>query len=169
MSNVILTNLRVEICAFFQDPILQKVNETNKVSIYKCVVNSMLVTSQPKYIVVLVKNDFTPIFEKRNLSDLDWFSFQTRTASKHEKDDLNGLPHCEMPFPTNKSTRFYLLSRPIEKIKQEDFQDVEYISELPIGILCMIEKNSSKVINFQQTSNIERALLYFNTIIYVNE
>jgi len=169
MSNVILTNLRAEVCAFFKDPVLQKTTETNKVSIYKCIVNSMLVASQPKYLVVLVQNDYTPIFERRKLSDLEWFSFQTRTVPKNEKHDLDGLPHCEMPLPTSKATRFYLLSRPIEKIQQEDMQDVEYISELPIGVICMLEKNSTKVINFQQTSNIERALLYFNTVVYVNE
>ncbi len=167
MSNVILTNLRAEICAFFKDPFLKKVNETNKVSIYKCVINSMLVASQPKYIVVLVKHDFTPMFELKKLSDLEWFSFQTRTVEKGEKHDLDGLPHCEMPTPTNKSNRFYLLDRPIEKIMQEDFQEnVEYISELPVGILCLVDKKSNKVINFQKTSNIERALLYCNTIIY---
>ncbi len=77
------------------------------------------------------------------------------------------MPICEKPTPTNKSNRFYLLDRPIEKIMQEDFQEnVEYISELPVGILCLVDKKSNKVINFQKTSNIERALLYCNTIIY---
>ena len=146
MSEQLFHQTRLDIAEYFKNPVLKKVFETKGVGIYKCVVNSMLVATQQKYIVALVKNDQNPMFTKRRLIDLNWFCLQTRQLSKDDdKTELDNLPFCEMP--TGKSTSMFL-KESVVKIMQDDRQ-VKYVCDtIPVSIICIV---TDKHTTFQET------------------
>jgi hypothetical protein len=161
MSEQLFHQTRLDIAEYFKNPVLKKVFEVKGVGIYKCVVNSMLIASQQKYIVALVKNDQYPIFTRKRLSDINWFCFQTRQLSKDDdKTELDNLPSCEMP--TGKSTSMFLKESVVKIIQDE--RQVKYVCDtIPVNIICLVTDN--KYNTFQESSSLERALMYFNTIV----
>lgn len=161
MSNQVFLQTRTDIADYFKNPVMTKVFEMKGVGIYKCKVNSMLIASQQKYLVVLVKNDNEPIFTKKRLSDVNWFCFQTRQLGKNENiSELDGLSSCDMPSGKSKSM---FLQENITKFSQDENQ-VKYVcNTIPISVTLLVAENKNPV--FQDTSSLERALMYFNTVI----
>jgi hypothetical protein len=163
MSLALIQEFKKQLCKLYNDPILQKVEEIGNASIYKAKVESMLVASSMKYVVVISVQDNTPIFQKKKLSQINWVSFQTRQLPKNHIDkSLYNLPEI--------NSNYYeippLLKDKITKIDTYDDR-VEYISSnIPIKILLLTE-NSEKGLAMKNDSTIERALSYFNTIISI--
>jgi hypothetical protein len=164
MGEVLILNLRQQLADSFRNPFMKKVNEVRGLSIYKARVNNMLIAAQPHYIVAIVPRDNYPIFQKRQLSDLKWISFQTRQIPKNEKDDdIDSIPCCEMP---SQSTKEILLNDAIVKIAQTE-EKVEYISKtLPCSIV-IIPQGQNKTAKFQENTNFYKALMYFNTVVSI--
>lgn len=161
MSQQLLYQLKMDIAEYFNNPVMIKVNEVKNVGIYKCVVESMLIASQKKYLVALVKNDNFPIFERRRLNDINWISFQTRQLSKGEDEsELKNLPVCELPTAKSKSM---FLKEIITKYSQNETQIHYMCDTLPVNIILLIADNKNPT--YQEKSTIERALVYFNTVI----
>lgn len=161
MSQQLMYQLRLDIAEYFNNPVMIKVNEIKNVGVYKCVVDSMLVASQKKYLVALVKNDNFPIFERRRLNDINWISFQSRQLGKNEDDsDLKNLPICELPTSKTKSI---FLKESITKVSQNETQ-IQYVCDtVPINIILLTQDNKNPT--YQDKSTIERAIMYFNTVI----
>lgn len=163
MSLALLEEFKRQIAQFYNDPILQKVEELGNASIYKAKVDSMLVASNLKYLVAVSFNDNTPIFEKKKLSQIKWVSFQTRQVPKNYTDkSLYNLPEIRLQQGSIPD----LLKDKITKIDTTD-ERVEYMSSnLPIKIVLLTE-SFDKGSSMKSDSNIERALSYFNTIISI--
>lgn len=161
MSEQLMYQLRLDIAEYFKNPVMVKVNEIKGVGIYKCVVDSMLVASQKKYLVALVKNDNFPIFEKRRLNDINWISFQSRQLGKNDDaSELKSLPICELPTSKTKSM---FLKESITKVSQNETQ-IQYVCDtIPINIILLTQDNKNPT--YQDKSTIERAIMYFNTVI----
>lgn len=163
MSLALLQEFKKQISKLYNDPILEKVEEIGNASIYKAKINSMLVASSMKYIVVISVNDLTPIFQNKKLSQINWASFQTRQIPKHHVDkSLYNLPEININYSEIPS----LLKDKITKI--DTYEDkVEYISSnIPVKIVLLTE-NREKGLAMKNESTIERALSYFDTIISI--
>lgn len=161
MSLALIQEFKKQLCKLYNDPILEKVEEIGNASIYKARVESMLVASSMKYVVVVSIQDNTPIFQKKRLSQINWVSFQTRQLPKNHIDkSLYSLPEIR----TNYSEIPPLLKDKITKI--ETYNDtVEYISSnIPVKIVLLTE-DREKGLAMKNDSTIERALSYFNTIV----
>jgi hypothetical protein len=161
MSLALIQEFKKQLCKLYNDPILEKVEEIGNASIYKAKVESMLVASSMKYVVVISVQDNTPIFQKRKLSQINWVSFQTRQLPKNYTDkSLYNLP----VISSNYSEISPLLKDKITKIDTYD-DKVEYLSSnIPVKIILLTE-NREKGVSMKNDSTIERALSYFNTII----
>jgi hypothetical protein len=161
MSLALIQEFKRQLSKMFNDPVLQKVEEVGNASIYKARVDSMLVASAMKYVVVISVHDNTPIFEKKKLSQINWVSFQTRQIQKHHIDkSLYNLPEMRIQYHEIPS----LLKDKITKMETYDDR-VEYMSEnVPVKIILLTE-NKDKGQALKNDSTIERALSYFNTII----
>jgi len=161
MSLALIQEFKKQLCKLYNDPILEKVEEIGNASIYKAKVESMLIASSMKYVVVISVQDNTPIFQKKKLSQINWVSFQTRQLPKNYIDkSLHNLP----VISSNYSEIPPLLKDKITKIDTYDDR-VEYISSnIPIKIVLLTE-NRDKGLVMKSDSTIERALSYFNTII----
>ncbi len=161
MSLALIQEFKIQLAKMFNDPFLQKVEEVGNASIYKARVESMLVASAMKYVVVISVHDNTPIFSKRKLSQINWVSFQTRQLPKNNIDkSLYNLPEIRIQYHEIPA----LLK---DKIIKTDIYDdrVEYLSEnIPVKIILLTE-NKDKGQALKNDSTIERALSYFNTII----
>lgn len=163
MSLALIQEFKKQLAKLYNDPILEKVEEVGHASIYKAKVESMLVASAMKYVVVISIHDLTPIFQKRRLSQINWVSFQTRQIPKNHIDkSLYNLPEINVNYTEVPS----LLKDKITKVDTYD-DKVEYISSnIPIKIILLTE-NKDKGLAMKNESTIERALSYFDTIISV--
>lgn len=163
MSNSLVIELRKQIADLFEDPLMLKINEIGNTGIYKTRVESMLSMSQQKYIVAIVKNDNYPLFEQRRLSKIKWNSFQARQVPKNVEESLDNLPICLVP--QNKKAQIILKDK-IIKMTDVDDQVTYASSTLPINIVLIVE-DRSKYPTFQNTSTLEKSIMYFNTVITV--
>lgn len=163
MSNSLVIELRKQIADLFEDPLMLKINEIGNTGIYKTRVESMLSMSQQKYIVAIVKNDNYPLFEQRRLSKIQWNSFQARQVPKNVEESLDNLPMCLVP--QNKKAQIILKDK-IIKMTDVDDQVTYASSTLPINIVLIVE-DRSKYPTFQNTSTLEKSIMYFNTVITV--
>lgn len=139
---------------YFNNPTLTKIkNVDNHYSVYMAKTYCLLST-ECRYIVVIVELDQENEGSSKQLKDINWVSFQTRTLS-----DNHNLP----PHNYNVVSKGPLLSK-ITRIKKDDNGSTYRCEDFPIQIMLL---NTPKKNNFsyQDNGNVIAALETWETIV----
>jgi hypothetical protein len=162
-----LNLLRQDIARYYNDPVMTKVKENGLYSIYKVKISSYLVATAPRYLVAIIVNDESPIFNKRKLSDLKWTSFQARQMQKGKEDsDLNIVGEVDLPYENHDTSIISVYDKIYRSERERDDDFLEYKSfTFPIKILVVC--NKERCFNYRNEAQIEQALRYFNTVIMI--
>ena len=75
-------NFYLEIDKYFNYPVLTKTKDVDMFSVYM-IKTQCLLSTENRYLIVMVQKDNNNIGEKEKLSNLFWISLQTRTLPAH--------------------------------------------------------------------------------------
>lgn len=156
-----MDELYTYITRYFDNPRLQKDKDTELFSIYICQVFTQLSVDR-RYIIVLVPRDVVFIGEHRNLSQLKWESFQTRTMSSIGKSVPIIRYNPQVVYEEN-NTPIY--REAIEQQQSSTPSTTLYACRaFPIQI-SMLHYNN-QVFDYPEQATLRNALETFQTIIY---
>lgn len=139
---------------YFESPILEKVQNTNKTSVYMCKIHTLLASPEQRYIVVITGEDNNPIGKKLPLDNLNWKSFQTRTLGNV---DRNIITHKYSP----KNMPQYTLKVSVLN-RYEDHTD--YSLDKYNAIITLIHKNKN-LYEYPPSGNLASCLETYKTVI----
>ena len=138
---------------YFNNPILQKIRDNEKYSIYMSKTMCMLST-ECRYIIVIVhKNEF-PIGNRDELRNLKWVSFQTRTL----QSQIDCGSHAYIP--SKDGPLMDIINRTNEN-KTSCLYEAETI---PVIITLLFTKRNDANV-YQPKGTIIHALETYNTIV----
>lgn len=135
---------------YFDDPLMIKLKNVNKHSMYICKVFAML-GIEFRYIIAFVTENNKDIGSQEKLSELRWVSLQTRTL----KEDHDIKVHSYIP----KRTAFFE-SKIRQTKKAEEY--TEYNSNLPLKIILLNNKKG-----YSENGTLMSALETYNTVINI--
>jgi len=142
---------------YFEHPILTKVKDVEKYSMYMTKLYCLL-NNECRCIIIFVDKDNNPIEHNDNLINLNWVSFQTRTLPSEDYHTFKFKNHSYTPKPKG-----VLLSN----IKRKDISKEASIydcEELKLTVtLLHTEKNTKEV--YQNKGTVIASLETFQTII----
>jgi hypothetical protein len=137
---------------YFDNPFMTKIEDTNEGSLYFSKIHSLL-SRDYRYLVAFVPRNQSKPGTQRVLSQLNWFSFQTRTLPDNYTIDTHNYGIKQGP-PMN--DRIYILNR------TEDY--ATYTSKvLPIKIKLLSVKKGKY--EYGERGTLAAALETYNTII----
>ena len=102
---------------YFDNPTMTKIKENDNMSIYSVRLQTGLVLDN-KYLLLLVKNDRTPVGSKKEMKDLKWSSLQTRMIrDKYDCLSFNYKakktePFIDMIYSTQKNDKLTTYKHP---------------------------------------------------------
>jgi hypothetical protein len=156
-DNSLLTNtseIQELICDYFDNPIMTKIKNTDNQTIYMAKIKTLLLNKQ-RYLVASVPLNKFNIGDKKNLQNLNWQSFQTRTLD----NNYNIEKHTYQVNYKN-------LKQTISIVNRND-KITEYIcNELNIKIY-LIHKKKNNLYEYSDKGNLKAALETYNTIITI--
>ena len=138
---------------YFNNPILQKIKDNGEYSIYTTKTMCLLSTECRYIIVIVYKNDFS-IHSKDDLQNLKWISFQTRTL----KDHMECGSHAYIPKKDGP------LMDMINRTSINKNSCIYEAENLPINITLLFTKRNDENV-YQPKGTVIHALETYNTII----
>lgn len=143
------------IAEYFNRPVMTKTKDIEHYSIYMCKTQCML-GNVCRYLVSMVDKDINPIGTQIDLSDMNWFSFQTRTLSGDYKNVTSCGYISEKKGP---------LTAVIEKTKTNESSSTYKCDNFDITVTLLDTKNSPF---YQNRGTIISALETYSTVITLN-
>ena len=142
---------------YYNNPILTKIKDSNEFSIYATKTMCMLST-ECRYLIVIVYNNDSPIGSKEDLENLKWISFQTRTLQDHHNCGSHSyIPVKEGPLMDN-----------INRTSVSDNSCVYEAETIPIIVTLLFTKRNDANV-YQVKGTIIHALETYNTIVTLKE
>lgn len=139
---------------YFENPIMTKIQDTDKFSTYATKLYCLL-SKECRYLIAIMYKTIDSIGSQTKLNDIEWISFQTRTL----KDSYNCNTHS---FTVNATHEF--ASSIIER-KESTKEATSYLCiNLPLVVTLLHTKNKT-VDSYQPKGNLMLALETFETII----
>jgi hypothetical protein len=148
---------------YYNNLSLIKTQQNGNIGIYKASISSLLSDGLTRYVVVLV-NDNNSLGDTKELSELDWIVFQTRTMET--KSNKENLPKYSMPNQSNvplliKQTRIHKEGSDSMKIKYSTS-----LNEMKLEVLKL--NREGKEIQYNESGTLHSALELYSTIIILN-
>jgi hypothetical protein len=134
---------------YYQDPNLQKTEDSPEFSIYRVRITSLL--NEYRYLIAFVPRDGQPIGHTRRLSELSWFNFQARVL-----DDYQDIVTHEFTVRQDHDFRILLQKR------HEEYTSY-YANEFPV-IVSLLHKHKS-LYEYPEQGTIISALETYQTIV----
>lgn len=142
---------------YYQNPILTKIKNVNKFSVYMTKIHSLLGNAY-RYLILFVPEDVNNTGTEKRMNDLEWFSLQTRTL----EDQHNLKSHSYHVRLTPH------LGQKINIQTRDENKSIYTAEKFPLMVtLLHTRKNNSY--QYQSIGTIVSALETFQTIINFNE
>ncbi len=139
---------------FFSNPVMTKIKDVEQYTMYMTKTYCLLSTEY-RYIIVLVPQDVNIVGYNQNLQDLRWVSLQTRSLSQNHN----------LPQHYYIAKRGSILDSEIYRIKIEDRASTYKCDKFPITITLLHTKSIN---DYQDRGIIITALETYQTIIVIN-
>jgi hypothetical protein len=146
-------NFYLEIDKYFNYPVLTKTKDVDMFSVYM-IKTQCLLSTENRYLIVMVQKDNNNIGEKEKLSNLFWISLQTRTLPEQHDIDVHSYR------PELKGS----LYKKIDRIDITKELSTYSCDSYPIKII-MLHKKANIVSEYQSTGNIISAIETYQTVI----
>ena len=138
---------------YFNNPIMTKIKDVNTLSMY-AVKAYCLTANSCRYVIVFVPFNYDKINSKRNLIELKWENFQTRTLD----NKMNNIDTLSYSPQENGS----LMSK-INRISIDDNSCSYNCEDYPLTI-TLLSDNKKNLNSYQSSGNIIIALETWSTI-----
>lgn len=156
-TNFSSKNLYEIINNYFENPVLQKIQNKDASSIYMCKIKTLLASPEQRYLIAITSLDKNKIGTRIILENIHWRSFQTRTLSNVEAD----LPtHKYSPKNNNDYTIPVSLTN-----RYEDHTD--YIINNYNSTVTLLHKNKN-LYEYPPNGNLASCLETYKTIIVIS-
>ena len=155
--NPIKNELYKNITNYFNNPVMTKIKDVEKYTMYMTKLYCLL-SNNCRYIIVFVNKDNFPKDTTQNLADLEWISLQTRTLPDKYELKSHGYQPKNHPELKKIITRF-------KKDNKASYYNCEYY---PIS--CTLLHTKTNTTNeYQPKGAIITALETYQTILTLNE
>ena len=141
---------------YFENAKFAKINDANEnYALYYARVKSLL--SNPRYLIVITKQDYFPKGYRQNLGELEWISFQLRTLNKE-------FPCPEVSYRKENNGIFddEIILQQRDKLAEKVVYQCKYN---PLMIELLPSKKGS-IQDYPDKSTLEEAMDSFQCVIY---
>ena len=149
-------NLYEIINNYFESPILKKIENKSKFSIYMCKIKTLLASPEQRYLIAITPIDRNQIGTQIYLENINWKSFQTQSLSNIEFDlpihKYSQKNHSDYTIPVSLINRY------------EDHTD--YIINNHNATVTLVHKNKN-LYEYPPNGNLAACLETYKTIIVV--
>ena len=139
---------------YFENPIMTKIQDTEKFSTYANKLYCLL-SKECRYLIVIMYRTIDPIGTQTNLTDIEWVSFQTRTLTNSYKCNNHS-------FTTDPSHIF--ASSIIERQDISKEATTYSCLNLPLNVTLLHTKNKT-VDSYQPKGSLMLALETYETVV----
>ena len=147
-------DIRYLICDYFDNPVMTKIKNTDNQTIYMTKIKTLLLNKQ-RYLVASVPLNKFNIGDKKNLQNLNWQSFQTRTLDNNYDIEKHGY-----------DSNFKQLDHPIIIKNRNEKISEYYCEQLNIKIYLLHQKKNN-LYEYSDKGNLKAAIETYNTIITI--
>ena len=138
---------------YFNNPVMTKVKDVDKYSMYIAKIKAML-GNVYRYVIVFVDKDSNEVKGTKPLKDLPWVSFQTRSL-----EDYHDIPSHS--YHVHKHPE---LMAKIKLTSRDEAKTVYSCEKLPITVTLLHTRKNSRL-QYQASGTVVSALETFQTII----
>ena len=155
-SSVLINTSEIQelICDYFDNPVMTKIKNNDKQTIYMTKIKTLLLNKQ-RYLVASVPLNKLNIGDKKNLQDLNWDSFQTRTLDNNYNIEKHSY-----------QANYKNLKQSISIINRNDKISEYKCNELNAKIYLLHQKKNN-LYEYSDKGNLKAALETYNTIITI--
>lgn len=140
---------------YFSNPVMTKVKNENKFSVYMVSIHTLLL-NEPRYLIAMTHEDYNKVGSKQPLKTIEWIYFQTR----YLKDQYDISQHSYLP--TNDSK----YSIPITVKSRTDSQTTYQTKDKQLDIILL--HSNKNMYEFGNQGTLISALETYKTILYIH-
>ncbi len=144
-------NIHALFAEYFENPIMTKVKDVDKFSVYMAKIHALLGVEY-RYLIVFVDKDGATIGTTERLDRMKWVSLQTRTLTDEHKLQWHAYTPRRMENLDKKITLTY----------KNDKQYVYKVQDLPLTITLLPK---SKGLDYNTSGSVVAALETYQTIV----
>ena len=148
------SEIRDLICDYFNNPVMTKIKNTDAQTIYMAKIKTLLLNKN-RYLVASVHLNNLNIGDKKNLQNLNWESFQTRTLDNNYNIEKHSY-----------QSNYKNLKQSISIINRNDEISEYKCDELNVKIYLLHQKKNN-LYEYSDKGNLKAALETYNTIITI--
>lgn len=142
---------------YFDNPVMAKIKDVEKYSMYMVRIHSMLGNAQ-RYLIVFVLQDIRGKGDKDSLENLQWCSLQTRTLSETHRIHSHSYSATIKPPLDQKIT-----------LTHQDEDQSNYTADLFPITITLLHTKKNNTYQYQPTGTIINALETYQTVINLDD